>query len=195
MTPIGWIFQLLGYIRNVARKRTYSWAYGVEEWLSSPASRDGLRYARRLAETAREHSKAALVGEPPPFPLTPADLAFEEGVSESTVRRKIALARRELYSGLSDSAIYYRKARAKELARRPVRTCQAPDCEESLPRRASARREYCHSRCRRRHYYQRHHPSAQIAPHLRGARVRPRPTPPAQVEPVLVFLRSHGGES
>jgi hypothetical protein len=177
VTPIALIFQLLGYIRNVARKRTsYSWAYGVEEWLSSSASRDGLRYARRLAETAREHSKAALAREPRPFPITPADLAFEEDVSESTVRRKIALARCELYGGLSDSAIYYRKARAKELAGRPVRTCKAPDCEESLPRRASARREYCHSRCRRRHYYQRHHPSAQIAPHLRGARVRLRTT-------------------
>lgn len=180
----------------MARRTSYAWAYELDTWLASAAERDGLRYARRLAEMARTHSQAALAGEDPPFPLTPADIAFEEGVSEASVREKIALARRALHGDLSDSAIYYRKARTKKLAERAPRVCKAPDCEEPLPQRASKRREYHHSRCRRRHYYQLQHPDARPAPHLRGARGDEQPEPRtitrAELERVLeAIARMH----
>lgn len=167
------------------KRESFAWAYKEEARLSDPEARAGLRYACRLAEAAREYRKAALKGEPPPFPLTPADLAFEEDLAEETVRERIALARFELYGNLSDGAIYARKARAKVLREQPERVCKAPDCEEPLPRRATRRREYHHSRCRRRHHYQLAHPEAKCAPHLRGARARPLELTPAQFERVL----------
>ena len=151
----------------MAQKRSYFWAYERVTPLGSHAADEGLRYARRLAEIARLHSRAALAGEAPPFPLTPADIAFEEDISESTVRRRIALARRALFGDLSDSAIYYHWARNKTIARRPVRVCAAPDCDRQLPRKATLRRLYCHPRCKRRHDYQRKHPGSKPAPHLR----------------------------
>lgn len=164
------------------KRESFAWAYEEDLWLSGPEADEGLRYARRLAEMARLARRAALAGEAPPFPLTSADIAFEEGISEATVRKRIALARYELWRDLSDSAIYARKARAKALSEQAQRVCKAPDCEEPLPQRASARREYCHSRCRRRHNYQRKHADARPAPHLRGARGGRKPLTPMQAE-------------
>lgn len=185
-------FENFGYIEPMGKRTSYAWAYGLSDRdLDDPAAEEGLRYARRLAEMARAHSKAALAGEEPPFPLTPADIAFEEGISESTVRRRIALARRLLYGTRSDSGIYYQKARVRALLAQPVRICTAPDCEEPLPWNASKRRAYCNSRCRRRHHYQLHHPGARPAPHLRGARIRPPEITPAQLASLLAFLRDH----
>jgi hypothetical protein len=173
-----------------AKRDSFAWAYERDDWLDSPEARDGLRYARRLAEMAREYRKTALKGEPPPFPLTPADIAFEEDLAEETVREWIALARFELYGNLSDSAIYARNARAKVLSQQPVRVCKAPDCEEPLPRRATKRREYHRSRCRRRHHYQLAQPEARRAPHLRGARERRLELTPDQLERVLDVIYS-----
>jgi hypothetical protein len=173
-----------------ANRDSFAWAYERNDRLDSPEARDGLRYARRLAEIAREYRKTALKGEPAPFPLTPADIAFEESLSEETVREQIALARHALYGNVSDSAIYARKARAKVLEEQPVRVCKAPDCEEPLPRRATKRREYHHPRCKRRHHYQRTHTGARRAPHLRGARERPLELTPEQLERVLNVIRA-----
>ena len=173
----------------VASGESFAWAYRQEAGLISPQAEDGLRYARRLAEMAREYRKTALTGEPPPFPLTPADIAREEDLSERTVRKRIALARFELY-GISQTARSTRARRGRRSAPSdPVRVCKAPDCEEELPRAATKRRAYHHPRCKRRHHYQLTHPEAKRAPHLRGPRPRPVKLTSEQFERVLEVIR------
>jgi len=170
---------------------SYAWARTASAHGLSDQAVLGLVSAQRLAKTARERSRLARSPGRRPFRLTPADIAIEEDVSETTVRRRIAQARFELWGTLSDSGIYYRRAQAtkrEECQEREERPCKAPDCTNELPRRATARREYCHARCRRRHHYQRHHPQAQPAPHLRGERRPKVALSPAQLERTLAFL-------
>lgn len=173
------------------RPVSYAWARGASaHGLSEPAAL-GLGYAQRLAENARERSRLARSPHRRPFPLTPADIAVDEDVSETTVRRWIAQARLELYGTLSDSGIYYRRKQTEARREREQRACAAPDCTNDLPQRATARREYCHPRCRRRHHYQRHHPQARPAPHLRGERRSRVARSPEQLERTLAFLREY----
>lgn len=80
-------------------------------------------------------------------------------------------ARTDFFGSLSDSAIYYRLAHAREGDRKEA-ICAAPDCQNTLPPGSTRRRVYCHPRCRRRHHYQRHTEGARPRPHLRGERKR-----------------------
>ena len=151
------------------RRASYAWALKVRA--ADAGSEDGLGWAELLATNARAWREEALHGGPRPYPLTPEELATEVRLSASTIRRRIAQARSAAFGSLSDSAIYYRLARAKEEAGREASSvCKAPDCENLLPRKRTRRREYCHPRCRRRHHYQRQTPAATRRPHLRGPR-------------------------
>jgi hypothetical protein len=89
-------------------------------------------------------------------PITLAEIADLEGVSPSTVRRRIQLARDDLFGSLTMSGIYYRRRRAKQKRLLQGRFCAARDCDKALPQNASARRQFCHSRCRRREHHHRH---------------------------------------
>jgi hypothetical protein len=89
-------------------------------------------------------------------PITVAEVADLEGVSPSTIRRRIQLAREELFGSLTMSGIYDRRRRGKQRRLLQGRVCAARDCDNPLPQNASARRQFCHSRCRRREHYHRH---------------------------------------
>jgi hypothetical protein len=147
---------------------SYAWALKVPD--DAPSS-DGLSWARLLAKKALEWRQEALRGGPRPYPLTAAELATDLGVSATTVRRRVAEARTAFFGSLSDSAIYYRLAHARE-GEREEAMCAAPDCQNKLPPGRTRRRAYCHPRCRRRHHYQRHTAGARPRPHLRGERKR-----------------------
>jgi hypothetical protein len=145
-----------------ARKRrrsrvSYAWALHVEPERKAEHG-SGLAYARELALDARERSRAALRGEQWQ-PLTPEWQGERDGISATTVRRRIRETRYAYYGNLSTSGIYAQRRR--ERAREHddgdgPRRCAAPDCRNRLPFGATKRRAYCHPRCRRRHHYQRH---------------------------------------
>lgn len=141
----------------------------------SPAAREGLGYARRLAKRDLERSRAALFGDPLP-PATLADFALNEAESPSTIRRRIQQARKELWGDLSDAGVYYRLRQARRRQESPVvpRRCEAPGCGKDLPATATPRRRFCPgSRCRTRAHRARH-PSAILS--QKGAE-SPRPQP------------------
>jgi hypothetical protein len=114
---------------------------------------------------AAQRSDAMLAGDELPPRFTIEELAEFESVSASTVRRKIALARQELYGDLSNGGIYYRVRRDRErVARARSRaTCAAPGCMNLLPATSTARRKFCHARCRRRAAYWRARPTELAA--------------------------------
>ena len=132
----------------VAKYRSRRYAWSLKFSASSPEvrslsrrAREGLTYARLLAENARERSRAALYGHPHE-PLTVAKIAEENELSPITVHSSIKEARVELFGrDLSDSAIYYR-LRRRELMQRE-RYCAQLLCRNQLPRHATARRRYC----------------------------------------------------
>ena len=136
------------------RRASYAWARHVDADALLADVREGLSYARLLAENNLRWSRQAPRKGPRPFPLTAEQLARVTAVSATTVRRRIADARFVLYGGLSDSGIYYRRSQAKR-RERGERTCRAPDCGNALPAKARVSRRYCDRRCRRRHHYQR----------------------------------------
>jgi AraC-like DNA-binding protein len=127
----------------VAKQRSYFWAVPDPDRRLSEAAADGLEFARQLAEDAQWRVSLLLDREPLPAPLTIGEIAEDAGLSASTVRRRIARARTELWGDLSDSGIYYRLRRRRTIARRPWRTCQEPACTNLIPRQASAARRYC----------------------------------------------------
>ncbi len=149
------------------QRQSYAWALLANELdgsirqLSDDAW-EGLDYAQALAQDARNRAEAALRREPWPAPLTARELGEMRRVSESTVRARIRLARREFFGELSDSGIYYRLRRQRELKTRPQRRCIADGCEVPLPSGATVRRRYCHEHADsaarvRRHRAARHH--------------------------------------
>ena len=133
--------------RNVASARpSYAWSLHLEvanvasTQLSAEAFA-GLDYAEQLAEDAPIRSRMNLPRYAPEFaPLTIAELADQFGVSSSTIRRRIARARRELFGEISDAAIYKRLQRARG---RPRRTCAEPGCAAALAAGAHGNRRYC----------------------------------------------------
>jgi len=124
---------------------SYAWALHTEvanvppHRLGDNAS-DGLRYARDLAEAAKQRGHDALQGYKTER-LTLAELARRDGRAASTVHANIRRARQELFGDLSESAIYKRLQRKRN--RPPLRRCSEPDCTEHLPTKAPRHRRYC----------------------------------------------------
>jgi hypothetical protein len=128
-----------------SRPRSYFWARrfapGDRELGSLSAdAREGLSYARELAEHALERRRSALSGLPL-APLTVADLAGDNGYWKIKIQRQIKQARIELFGAdLSDSAIFYRLMKRDE---RGSRSCAEPGCPRIIPALANGRRRYC----------------------------------------------------
>jgi hypothetical protein len=74
------------------------------------------------------------------YRLTIARIAQHERLSETSVRRLLTRARRELFGEISDSAIYKRLDRNLD---RELRFCEEDGCEEELPARAHGNQHYC----------------------------------------------------
>lgn len=125
--------------------RSYAWALHTDVADRAPhelsdTAHEGLRYARDLAEAAKDRAHDALRGIKSER-LTVAELARRDGRSASGVHRNIALARRELFGEISDNAIYKRLQRKRN--RPKFRRCAEPGCSESLPPRSPRHRRYC----------------------------------------------------
>src|SRR5438876_10563158 len=110
------------------RPTSYAWALlaeasAVPESQLSWEARDGLEYARELAEDARTRARQNVLREQTFPPLTIAELAERQGVSVAEVRQQIRQARRELFGTISDGAIYKRLQRAAQRPRQP-RHCE-----------------------------------------------------------------------
>jgi hypothetical protein len=155
-------FPYLRYIRGLPRRNLPLWWWARHVRRSDPrvarlsdAAYVGLQWSATLSQMAAQRSEAMLAREELPPPFTIAELSELEGVSTSTIRRKIALARQELFGALSDGGIYHRVHRDRErLSRARARpSCGAPGCTSVLPLTATKRRRFCHSRCRRRAAY------------------------------------------
>jgi hypothetical protein len=166
MNSIAFAYRLrfpgLRYIRCMPRRNLSPWWWARHVRASdsripglSDHAYQGFRWASQLSHMAAQRSEAMLARNPLPPRFTIEELAEFENVSASTVRRKIALARQELFGALSDGGIYHRVHRdRKRLARaRAGLKCAAPDCTNPLPATATARRKFCHPRCRRRAAY------------------------------------------
>ena len=126
------------------RRVSYFWAFHVNRGIRlSDAASDGLDYALQLAEDAKLRAEHVLEHRPLFPPLTIQEVAEISGVSPVTVRRRIALARKELFGDLTDSGIYYRLRRKQQLQQRKPRTCQQQSCDNPIPQDASAARRYC----------------------------------------------------
>jgi hypothetical protein len=116
----------------------------------SREARDGFGFAIELAKRDLQRREAALHGDPMPS-ASLEEFALNAGCSASTIRRRIATARRELFGDLSDAGIYYRRRRNRSRAavRQAARFCEAPGCGNPLPETSTVRRKYCSgSRCR-----------------------------------------------
>jgi hypothetical protein len=112
------------------RLRRYFWALhfaaGDPELAGlSAEAREGLAYATELAEDARERSRLALEhgAGPATAPLTATELAWRHCLPLVEVRRRIKLARVELFGrDLSDSAISYRLRKRRQHGPESVRS-------------------------------------------------------------------------
>src|SRR5204863_5448268 len=88
-----------------------------------------------------EYAIEVMHGEPAE-PWTIRRLAWEEGPSETTIRRRIGQLQVELFGReLSRSGIYYRFKRRMRLGDR--RRCAEPGCSRALPTDAHANRRFC----------------------------------------------------
>ena len=152
------------------RPVSYAWALNTDGPFDlSEDAQAGLEYARKLAEDARTRKDQLLHREERLRPLTIEDIADGFAVPGSTVRRRIKAARRALYGQLTDSGIYYRQRRERELRARAVRLCREDNCTKPLPQNASAARQYCdqHNTAAarvRRHRQKRRPPSQPQSP-------------------------------
>ena len=123
---------------------SYNWALHLDatdvqlEDLSD-AAYDGYEFARELAEDAFERSRDPRRHEQL-APLTVQQLAEWNDLEPAQLARLIALARRRLFGGLSDAAIYKRLQRQR--GRKP-RRCAQPDCTTRIPVTAPANKIYC----------------------------------------------------
>lgn len=149
-----------------AKRASYAWArhLGATEVSRAEltdAAAEGLAYALELAEDAFERSldpRRRLRLEP----LTLAQLGYEYGVPEATIRRRILLARRQLFGRLSDGAIYKRLQRQRGRTPRP---CAHAGCTALISVAAPRQTRYCPSHAsgkeRVRRHRQRRHDAAQ----------------------------------
>jgi hypothetical protein len=129
------------------RPVSYAWALLTDasavplSQLSSQA-RQGLVYARQLADDARQRAQQNILSGTASPPLTIAELAHGRGLAAAEVRRQISQARRELFDTISLNAIYKRRQRARQQPRQP-RRCEEPGCPNELSPYTHANRHYC----------------------------------------------------
>jgi hypothetical protein len=128
---------------------SYAWARGLDPsypdyaGLSADA-REALGWAQELDEAAQARQLAAIGRQNPELAtVTIAEIAKGESISATTVRRRIAHARFELFGSLSDRGIRDRKNRWQELKNRPPKRCEHEGCEEELPIDLGRPRRYC----------------------------------------------------
>src|SRR2546425_12793851 len=110
------------------QRRSYAWALltdaaDVPLAALSPRARRGLALAQALAKDARGRSAAKHDWKRHPR-LTIAELARQQGLSESSTHRLLAQARHELFGEISDSAIYKRLHRDPDREQRQPRPCR-----------------------------------------------------------------------
>src|SRR5438552_5746735 len=96
------------------QRQSYAWARLTDTSLVqldalSADAREGLEYARQLADDARLRARQNVLPEQPFPPLTITDLAEANDKSPATVSRLIEKARQELFGNVSDAAIYKRR--------------------------------------------------------------------------------------
>jgi hypothetical protein len=138
----------------VARRRNPSYAWALHTHVStagpfalSEQAEEGLEYAIELARDAGQRSRQALRNQPPPElePLSIEQLAAETGLPAAVIRARVRRARRELFGQLTDSGIYKRLRRQRQLRdrRRKPRSCQQTGCASTLPVAARSNRRYC----------------------------------------------------
>jgi hypothetical protein len=104
---------------------------------------EGFTYAEELAGAARVRSYAAIHQEDPDYDDATSEEVgdgYDQRVSATTVRNRIAQARVELFGHRSDRAIRRLLAR---IERAEGRRCKTKDCDEPLPVGATSRRLYC----------------------------------------------------
>jgi hypothetical protein len=131
------------------RKRPIRYGWALRFDAHSPeypdlswAAREGLGYAQRIAEDARERATEALTNHANMMARTTVkNLAADHGVSPIEINRQIKQARIELFGkDLSESAIYYR---LKHLEPHRGRTCAEPDCTQPIRAQEPISRLYC----------------------------------------------------
>jgi hypothetical protein len=135
------------------QRRSYAWARqfkASDPELSrlTPRAREGIEYARELAEDARERSLLALRREPLPKPLSVAQMAREDRTSPKAIHAAINQAKHELFGQRSERSIYYALRRRERLPGLATRRCRGPACKQLLPLHATVRCRYCSDRCR-----------------------------------------------
>lgn len=163
------------------QRRSYAWALQFkpndpEISRVTPRAREGIQYARELAEDARERSLLALRREPLTKRLSVAQIAAEDRTSPSAIHDAIKQARRELFGERSERAIYYALRRRERLPGLAMRRCSGPACRQLLPLRATARRHFCSDRCRVNAFRARN--AIVTASGLRPGRAADRSEPP-----------------
>lgn len=136
------------------RRHSYAWAHATdvanaETWRLTEAAEKGLEHAAELAEQTRLRSNRNLRSYKPESaatPLTIEMLAAEFGIAPSTVRSRIATARRQLFGNISDAAISKRAQRRRRPIPRPTRpprTCREQGCDQQLPANVHGNQHYC----------------------------------------------------
>jgi hypothetical protein len=126
------------------QRRSYAWALHTEVadvalTKLTPRARRGLDFACALASDARERTASKPNWKQRP-PLTIARIAEQERLSDASVRRLIARARRELFGKISDGAIYKRREARRD---REQRFCAEEGCEEEIPAGTHGNQRYC----------------------------------------------------
>jgi hypothetical protein len=104
---------------------------------------EGFIYAEELAGAARARRYAAIEQEDPEYDdatIGEVGSGYDQRVSATTVRNRIAQARVELFGHRSDRAIRRLLARVEQAA---ARSCKIGSCGNPLPIGATSRRLYC----------------------------------------------------
>ena len=128
---------------------SYAWTRDVDHSFPgykrlSADGREGLGWAQELDEAAQARQLAAIGRQNPELAtVTIAEIAKDEAVSATTVKRRIAQARLELFGPLSDRGIRDRKARWQQLKDLPAERCDHEDCEKELPLELGRPKRYC----------------------------------------------------
>jgi hypothetical protein len=135
-------------------RTSFGWARGVSDGYArsrhlTNEGWEGFAWAQELAQASYDRGQDALRGIERQ-PLTVEDVASLACVSPTTVRRRIATAKTQLFGSLGTSGIYYRLEAFERRKSRRFRKCEAPGCDRYLPEASTPRRKYCNPRCKAR---------------------------------------------
>ena len=125
-----------------SKRSSYAWARHLDASPADPgqlseAAQQGLEWAEELADNGYERAQNPRYR---PERLTPEQLAAEEGIPPALLKRRITLARRQLFGKLTDAAI---TKRAQRQGTRRGRRCRHPRCRARIPPAAHRNRRYC----------------------------------------------------